>query len=60
MKVKITYEFDAKYDIERPCWALSSSTVANGKTFADARERLMAKLQTHSLEPIPPEEEIEI
>ena len=59
MKVKIRYEYDAKYG-DRTYWAIAGELCkASGTSFEDAKERLMAVLTAAPIE-VPPEEEVEI
>lgn len=63
MKVKITYSYDANWDVYGGYWAASGDIKATGASFEEARERLILKLReakTRQTIRIPADEEIEI
>lgn len=64
MKFTITYEFDATYGSETPFWAKWNGLYKCGKSYAEAREKLLEELKEIArigeMPPPPPDEEVEL
>ena len=60
MKITIRYQYDPAYGSEMNHWATDGTTWRGGRSFTEARQRLVACREQDLRELVPPDEEIEI